>query len=164
MTLDLASVSLPAMDTAAISPPDLSPVGREALAHLMIDAYRGTPDDAGETLADARVEIERLITGVFGPFDHGASNVIRKNGQLAAATLFTRDKLGPRGGSPTHDPFLAFSMTAASHKRQGLARLGLVAALHTLRQRGDSRAHLVVSQNNPAAINLYVSLGFQPMA
>lgn len=160
MTLELDRITLPQASPDGLSPPDVSPAGRDALARLMLDAYRGTPDDAGETLDDAKAEIDRLFAGNYGTFDVAASNVRPADDRIVAATLLTRDKLGPRGGTPTNDPFLAFSMTAADHKRQGLARQGLCVALHSLRARGEQRVHLVVSQNNPAAINLYASLGF----
>lgn len=126
-----------------------------ALAHLMYHAYRGTVDDAGESLDDAGTEVARLFRGDFGTLDP-ASLVIDLDSTLASATIVTRDKTR----FATGEPFLAFSMTAPATKRRGLARAGLHSAMHTLGSRGEPRLHLVVTRANTPALGLYQSLGF----
>ncbi len=124
----------------------------ELLARLMLDAYAGTVDDAGnETFETALEEVGRLLRGEFGGFDAAASLVIQREGELASATLVTRE----RG-----EPFVAFSMTGPRWKRQGLARAGLLHVMHSLAIRGEQRLHLVVTAANIPAVTLYRSLGF----
>jgi ribosomal protein S18 acetylase RimI-like enzyme len=127
----------------------------------MLDAYRGTIDDGGETLDDARNEVSKLFSGAYGTLDD-ASRVWRHrtSNMLVSATVITRDALGSKGGSPTHEAFLAFSLTHPTHQRQGLARMGLMHAMQTLRTRGEQRMHLVVTQGNTRAEALYTSMGF----
>ncbi len=138
-----------------------TPADAEPLAHLMLDSYRGSVDDNGETLDDARRDVTKLLAGEFGALDWGASTVVEGPDGLASATIVTRDRVAP----PPLDPgeaFLAFSMTAPPCKRRGLARAGLTQLIATLQTRGESRLHLVVTRTNTPAVSLYRSLGFMP--
>ena len=128
-----------------------------SLAQLMFDAYRGTVDDSGESLDDARAEVAKLFRGEYGRLDLPASSLIERAGVAASATIVTRDP------TPyfTGEAFVAFSMTAPPWQRQALARNGLLHAVRTLRERGEPRLHLVVTRANVAAVRLYESLGFR---
>ncbi|MFO0830978.1 MAG: GNAT family N-acetyltransferase [Phycisphaerales bacterium] len=149
--------------TVTLQPPGAAPAApvglrrldagdAEKLARLMLDAYAGTVDDAGnETIETAREEVGRLLRGEFGALDAPASVVVERDGLLASATLVTRE----RG-----EPFVAFSMTAPAWQRRGLARAGLVHVMRTLAMRGEQRLHLVVTAANTPAVSLYRSLGF----
>lgn len=129
----------------------LLPADAEGLARLMLEAYAGTIDDAGnETIETARAEVSKLQRGEFGALD-AVSVVVEREGLLASATVVTRE----RG-----EPLLAFSMTAPRWKRCGLARAGLLHVMHALHRRGERRLHLVVTAGNTPAENLYRLLGF----
>jgi ribosomal protein S18 acetylase RimI-like enzyme len=128
---------------------------REAVARLFINAYRGTVDDEGETEEDALAVVDQLLAGEFGAFDAGASEVVERDGVLAAATLLTDFDGGP---------FVAFSMTDPAHQRQGLGRAGLMRAMAALAARGETRLDLVVTAANDRAVALYESLGFADRA
>lgn len=121
------------------------------LADLMLRAYRGTVDDAGEGPDEARAEVDRWLAGAFGAADLDASQLIERAGIAASATLISH-----------HDgaPLVAFSMTAPEWKRQGLARAGLVRAMHRLRAAGYDEVRLVVTCGNTPAESMYASLGF----
>lgn len=137
----------------------VTPADAESLAVLMLESYRGTVDDGGETLDDARNEVRKLFAGDFGTMDWGASMVAEEAGCLASATIVTRDRVAPaplRAG----EAFLAFSMTAPQHKRRGFARAGLLKLIEMLHTRGEPRLHLVVTRSNTPAVALYRSLGF----
>lgn len=121
------------------------------LAQLMFDSYRGTPDDEGGDLAAAVEEVQRTLAGTYGPFDFAVSEVVVRDEAAASATLVTHYQ---------RDVLIAFSMTAPSFKRQGLARAGLLRTLHRLREAGHAEAFLAVAQNNVGALRLYESLGF----
>ena len=131
----------------------------QALARLMLDSYRGSVDDGGETLDDARRDVGRLLAGDFGTVDWGACTVVERQGTLASATILTRDRVAPPP-LETGEAFLAFSMTAPAFKRRGLARSGLSHVIATLQSRGEPRLHLVVTRTNIPAVRLYRSIGF----
>lgn len=129
------------------------------LAALMYESYRGTVDDGGESIEDARREIAKLLSGDYGPIDQEAVTVIIHEDTIVSATIVTRDQVAPpplqRG-----EPFLVFSMTAPNWKRRGLARIGLTRSITLLQRRGEPRLHLVVTRANIPALSLYKSLGF----
>ncbi len=126
----------------------------------MLDSYRGSVDDNGETLDDARRDVTKLIAGDFGAMDWGASIVVEAGDILSSARIVTRDRVAPPPLAPG-EAFLAFSMTAPAWKRQGLARSGLSHVIELLRSRGEPRLHLVVTRTNTPAVMLYRSLGFE---
>ncbi|MFO0857430.1 MAG: GNAT family N-acetyltransferase [Phycisphaerales bacterium] len=123
----------------------------EALAVLMLNSYRGSIDDAGETIVEARSEVAKLLGNEYGMLDRSASLVCDEQGQLASATIITRIR---------DVPFLAFSMTAPPFKRQGLARTGLTRVMTLLAERGERSLRLMVTKGNTPAETLYTSLGF----
>lgn len=63
-----SSLRSPAMDARVVTPEDA-----EALATLMLEAYRGTIDDGGETLADAQVEMHGFFDGKWQPAGGGST-------------------------------------------------------------------------------------------
>jgi ribosomal protein S18 acetylase RimI-like enzyme len=128
----------------------------DALAVLMYESYRGTVDDGGESLEDARGETAKLFKGDFGTLDAEACVVFEGDGALIGATIVTRDRTGYAMG----EAFVAFSMTGPGWKRRGVARAGMVRVLNALKRRGEERVHLVVTRANVAAVALYQSLGF----
>ncbi len=130
------------------------PADREALARLLLDAYRGTVDDDGETETDALAAIDAFTAGEFGEVTPGWSEVVERDGRLVAATLVTTWQ---------GVPLIAFSMTAPQARRQGLARGGLLRAMDRLRTTGEPRLDLVVTVANEPAVRLYAQLGFVPV-
>jgi RimJ/RimL family protein N-acetyltransferase len=126
-----------------------------AIAELMLAAYRGTVDDAGEGPEEAAREVARLFVGDFGPFDFDVSEVVVRDGVVVAATLVTEYE---------GLPLIAFSMTAPAWKRRGLARAGLVRAMARLRAAGRERVDLAVTATNTPSRRLYESLGFEVVA
>ncbi len=53
----------------------IEPWDNEAIAGVLLRAYRGGPDDEGETIREARAEIARSTEGESGPFLGGAAFV-----------------------------------------------------------------------------------------
>lgn len=147
MVAPLVARAAPAV--AGLRTPDERDVA--ALAQLMVSAYAGTVDDEGGTEHDARTEILRTFAGDYGAFLAESSRVVARDRVLASAALITHW----RGR-----PFVAFSMTAAPARRNGLARACLVAAMEDLRARGHTELALAVTVANAPAIRLYTSLGF----
>ena len=124
---------------------------RSALAALMLAAYRGTVDDAGEGPDEALTEVARLFDGAYGTFDAACSEVVIRDGALVSATLVTEFE---------GRPLIAFSMTAPVWKRRGLARAGLLRTMERLRQAGRDEVALAVTDANTPARRLNESLGF----
>lgn len=128
------------------------PEDGDALAVLMLEAYRGTIDDEGETTEETRAAVQQLFDGDFGPLLWAVSEVIEEGGRLLAATLITLwdDR-----------PFVAFTVTTPSHQGQGLARAGLERAMNRLRAGDGTELQLMVTRGNAPAESLYASLGFR---
>lgn len=117
----------------------------------MLAAYRGSIDDAGETLDDARRELAKTLSGGYGRFDFEASEAVERVGNIVSATLVTHDE---------GLPMIAFSLTHPAWRRLGLARAGLQRAMDRLARAGHERVQLAVTCGNTPAERLHESLGF----
>lgn len=124
---------------------------QDGLADLMHVAYRGTPDDEGETLEEAHAEIRRTFDGQYGALIPHASMVCEVDGALRGACMVTHW----RGA-----PLIAFAMTHPDAKRQGVAASLIVRALHALAESGYREVNLAVTDANEPARRLYEALGF----
>ncbi len=128
---------------------------RENLAILLYAAFRGTIDDEGETFADALGEIDRTLSGGYGPLLDDCSLILEQGEFLASACLMAHPEPDP--------PLVVFSMTRPEAQRRGLARFLLRSAIDRLHQRGHTTLTLVVTEGNTPAQKLYRSLGFRPI-
>ncbi|MCW2912347.1 MAG: hypothetical protein JWN52_415 [Actinomycetia bacterium] len=128
-----------------------------ALGALMLDAYRGTPDeeDAGGTPDEATAEIRRVFDGTYGPPLLDASFVADDEGRPVGAALVTLWK---------EMPLLAFVFTAPASTGKGLGRRLIQATMHALAGQGYERLSLAVTEHNTRARRLYETLGFRPPA
>lgn len=123
----------------------------DALASLMLDAYEGTIDYHGETLADARAE----VLGYFSARARLDLSVVRiVDGVIASACLVS--ELGEAGA-----PLVAYIMTARASKRRGLAREALALTLSRLRDAGYEQATATITDGNTASERLFASFGFR---
>jgi hypothetical protein len=129
----------------------------DALARLMLDAYRGTPDDEGETLDGARAEVARFLAGDYGTPLLGESWLIgRGDGAMAASLACLWERRSA--------PLIAFVMTGADAKRGGLGRAVLARSLASLRAAGHRQAYAVITRGNVASERLFDSCGFSRLA
>ncbi|NDU76258.1 GNAT family N-acetyltransferase [Actinomadura sp. DSM 109109] len=123
-----------------------------ALAALMWDAYRGTPDEAdvGDIQGAVR-EIHLTMAGEYGAFLPDASFVADDEGRPVGAALVTlyRDF-----------PLLAFLFTAPAHAGHGLGQGLVQAVMHALAAQGHATLSLAVTRRNRRARRLYDRLGF----
>jgi GNAT superfamily N-acetyltransferase len=122
-----------------------------ALGRLLYCAYLGTVDFEEETIEQATEEVRKTFRGDYGPFDPGCSTVCERAGDMLCATLVTHWQARP---------FVAFTMTDASAKRQGLARACMIRSMNRLLAAGEHELRLVVTLANAPARSLYDSLGF----
>jgi GNAT superfamily N-acetyltransferase len=132
-----------------------APADRETLAALMIDAYRGTIDDGGETLEDARAEVDSYFAGRSGAPLLDASRLIEVGGAPAAACLVSlwRDT-----------PLVAYVMTAAAWKGRGLARALLDDSFAALRAAGYTEVRAAITKGNTPSERLLGGAGFARFA
>jgi ribosomal protein S18 acetylase RimI-like enzyme len=134
-------------DCRAVSTCDLIAVSR-----LMVDAYRGTIDDNGETLEDAIKMLQDTFAGGIGEFLEDCSFLIERDGQALACTLVTL----------WHDaPLLAEVLTHPSVQNQGLGAFLIKKSCTALRAHGYRDLTLFVTKGNLPAQHLYEKLGFQ---
>ncbi|MDD5645673.1 MAG: GNAT family N-acetyltransferase [Candidatus Bipolaricaulis sp.] len=134
----------------------VAPSDADALATLLYVAYRGTIDDEGDSLADARAEIEKTFRGGYGRFLPECSFVIEDGEFLTSACLVTFFE-------PHAAPLIVFLMTRPEAKRRGLARRLLEQSTNALLDAGYDRLTLVVTDGNDPAQRLYASFGFRPI-
>lgn len=120
---------------------------RDALARLILDAYRGTIDDEGETMVEAIEEID----GWFGHAPLLEPSIgAELDGELVAAVLVM---------TVDDDPFIAVVMTAAASKGTGLGRAVVTEALARLRRAGHRRVVLYITEGNTPSERLFASVG-----
>jgi hypothetical protein len=123
------------------------PTDGESLANLMLDAYLGTIDYEGESVEDARAEIEEYFSS--DPM-LDCSRVIEMDGVLVAASL-----LAMWEGSP----LVAYVMTGSSSKRHGLARAVLLGSLDCLARSSHREVFAFITDGNTASERLFAGLG-----
>jgi ribosomal protein S18 acetylase RimI-like enzyme len=125
----------------------------EELAPLMLDAYRGTPDDEGETLEDTIEILRSAVAGGFGPWLAEASFVgLDADGRRLGAILTALDGDGT--------PFVVFVFTHPGHAGRGVASALIARVCSALAARGYPDLRLWVSAGNERALRLYRHLGF----
>jgi RimJ/RimL family protein N-acetyltransferase len=148
-------------------PPDVSQGDRElelspieitdapSLAELMINAYRGTVDDDGETYEDALAEVHAYLNGERGgPPWLTISRQAFVDTRLVGACLVSQ-------WSERQLPIIAYILTRADWKRRGIGRQILSSVLEVLRENGCSEVRAVITEGNEPSENLFLQMGFQ---
>jgi GNAT superfamily N-acetyltransferase len=126
---------------------------RERLAVLMLDAYRDTIDDEGETLDDARREVGGYLDG-RALLD--CSVVCEQGTALPGACLVSylpNERV----------PLIAYIMVASTSKQGGLGRALVSEALARLHDAGYARVLAVITEGNVPSERLFTGLGFTRM-
>lgn len=127
-----------------------------ALGALYFAAY--DPGIACATLEEAIADIAASFSGAYGELMPEASLVATIGGQMIGAILTVRRAPWP---DVPDCPFVIELFISREHRRQGIARSLLVAAMDGSVHSGESRLALRVEENNADAIRLYESMGFQ---
>ena len=126
----------------------------DSLAPLWLAAYRGGADDEGEDLEGATGEVERTLTGVYGPLLTDASFVAVDGERPVGAVLVTLWEQRPLVAHVVVDP---------SMKRSRLGTDLMNAAANALAGAGRTELDLFVTETNEPAVRLYRSLGFRTL-
>ena len=124
----------------------------DALAPLLLAAYRGSVDDEDEDLEGATGEVERTLTGVYGPLLTEASFVAADGDLPVGAVLVTLWEERPLVAHVVVDPAV---------KRTGLGTQLMNAAANALAADGQTQLDLFVTEANEPAVRLYRTLGFR---
>ena len=137
----------------AVAPPvglDARPVtddDREALARLLLDAYRGSVDDEGEDLDDARAAIDGYLSLLLP--EHSVA-VVDEGGIVAISFVIVVD------GIHYIDPVAV----APGHKRRGLGRDAVRRSLASLAAAGVGEVGATITDGNVPSERLFAGLGF----
>ncbi|WP_203930774.1 GNAT family N-acetyltransferase [Virgisporangium ochraceum] len=134
----------------ACSPDDVEPLG-----DLYFASY--DPGVASATREEAVADIRAAFAGEYGELWPEASLVVETGaGGLVGAVQVVRRAPWP---DTPNCPFVIELFTDRAHRRRGLGRTLIAAALDVTR----SRMALRVADGNGAALNLYRGLGFEPV-
>ncbi len=120
---------------------------RAPLAHLLLDAYRGTIDDEGEDLDDALAAIDHYLAVI----DRDRSLVFEHADELAAACFVLTVE-----GVHYIDPIVV----ATGHQRSGLGARLVLHVLHGLAAHGVDEVGATITDGNVPSERLFAGLGF----
>ena len=144
--LDRSGAMHAAIEHAFVRPSD---VGTEALASLLLDAYRGTIDDEGETIVEAREAIAFMLDRCV-PACSWVS--VHDDGRPAGLSF-----VAVVDGIHYIDPVVVH----ADGKRRGLGRRLVEASLDALGRDGVEVVGAAITDGNTASEALFASLGFR---
>ena len=120
---------------------------RDALARLVLDAYRGTVDDEGETLDDALDAADLWLRLALAPH----SLVLEEHGQMIAASFVV---------TVDDRAYIDPVVVAASAKRRGLGAAIVSTSIRSLHDVGVVEVGATITDGNVASERLFASLGF----
>lgn len=120
---------------------------RDRLALLLLDAYRGTVDDEGETLDDAFLAADSWFAAI--EWDH--SFVLEEDGELVAVSFVVVVE-----GVRYIDPVL----TASESKGRGLGTAMVCRSLRSLAADQITEVGATITDGNEPSERLFARLGF----
>jgi RimJ/RimL family protein N-acetyltransferase len=126
-----------------------------SLAQLMLDAYRGTVDDAGETLADALHEVHGFWAGTAGvtPWAEVCTGVMAGDALVAACVVGEWQS--------RQVPLIAYVLTHPAWQRRGLASALVGRALQHLWQHQRWPVYAVITAGNLPSERMMMRVGFE---
>lgn len=126
-----------------------------AIAELMVEAYRGTIDDEGETLEDAIGEVNAYLAG-----ERGGRSLLNDSRLAFAGPLL----VGACLAADWHErqlPLIVYVMTCVKWKNRGVGKQMLWAVLQALREQGHLEVRAVITEGNTPSERLFGRMGFQ---
>jgi RimJ/RimL family protein N-acetyltransferase len=151
---DLDQLDPPAtVDDLHVRAPE--PEDINALAELMIEAYRGTIDYDGETLEDAVGEVRAYLSG-----ERGGQPMLNESRLIFADTLLVGACL-TADWQERQSPLIAYVMTRAEWKNRGIGKQLLRAVLQTLYKQSHTEVRAVITEGNYPSERLFGGMGFQ---
>jgi N-alpha-acetyltransferase 10/11 len=129
----------------------------DALGRMYFEAY--DPGQACASLAEAVADVEASFAGEYSPLWPGASPMLVTDQQQPAAAIMVVER-APWPDTPDC-PFIIELFTARAHRRRGLGRWLIRAAMDAVATANRDQLALRVASDNDAALGLYRSLGFR---
>ena len=114
-----------------------------------LDRYLATED--ADPARDADRQLREYFAGRYGEVLSPGSSAVDLDGRIVAAVIATRR-------SP--EALIIDVMSDPAHQRRGFARLALTDSVRALRERGEAKIILNVTEGNDPAVRLYTRLGF----
>jgi hypothetical protein len=125
-----------------------------ALAELMLEAYRGTIDYEGETIAEAVDEVQRyLAPSALNQALLKHSALLTDGTMLVSACLVMH-------WSRRSCPSIGYVISHPLWKRRDLARCVVAESLCRLANDGHREVRAIITKGNVASEGLFLSLGF----
>lgn len=118
----------------------------DALAGLMLDAYRGTTDFEDETYEDAVAEVQSFFDG-SPSFEH---SYLALDGDEAVSAVLVSVYEG--------EAFIGYVMTRPGHKGRGLGRHLVRQAMGSLADDGHGRIVLYITEGNTPSERLFAGV------
>jgi GNAT superfamily N-acetyltransferase len=132
----------------------------EALGELMLNAYRGTLDDEGESLEQACDEVRRFFDRSVGPAEAAACIIGELDGEPVCASLCCA---WDGGGHVPAGPLIAYVVTAPAWQGRGLGAAAVSRSLRVLAQARRERIYAVITDGNHPSEATFRRLGFDAM-
>ena len=120
---------------------------RDALAALLLDAYRGTIDDEGEGEDEARAAIDDYLGRLLPAY----SIFVEEDGQPVSLSFVVLVE-----GRHYIDPVA----TAASRKGRGIGAWAVATSIRLLQRDGVDEVGAVITDGNVASERLFARFGF----
>ena len=114
-----------------------------------LDRYLATED--ADPARDADRQLREYFAGRFGEVLSPGSSAVEVDGSIVAAVIATLRR---------PDALIIDVMSDPAHRRMGFARLALTDSVRALRERGETKILLNVTEGNEPAVRLYSRVGF----
>jgi RimJ/RimL family protein N-acetyltransferase len=121
---------------------------RDAVAQLLLDAYRGTIDDEGEDLDDAYAAIDQYFAHIERPH----SFIVLDEATIAAFSFVV---------IVNEIHYIDPVVVAPVRQRRGLGRAAVGLCLASLGEAGISDVGATITDGNTASEQLFARLGFR---
>lgn len=126
---------------------------QQILAGLMLDSYRGTIDDDGETIDDAIREVDSYFSHQdSGWFDYSWLAFMENDLVCASLVGFWKDR---------NSPIISYVMTNPQWKGKHFATIGVSRSLKSLAERNYTKVYAVITEGNIPSERVFERLGFK---
>jgi RimJ/RimL family protein N-acetyltransferase len=131
------------------------PTDANALAELVLDAYRGTIDYDDETPEDAIGEIQAYLAGERGGQPLLNLSCLAFAGPQLVSACLAGD------WHERQQPMIAYVMTRAEWKDRGVGQQVLWAVVQALREEGHREVRAVITEGNIPSERLFGRMGLR---
>ena len=127
----------------------------DAMAELMLEAYRGTIDYEGETLVEAIAEVKAYLAGERGGRPLLEVSRLAFDGERLAGACLAAE------WHERQTALISYVMTHGEWKRRGVGRQVLRAVLTALRAQDYRQVYAAITEGNIFSERLFGRMGFR---